>query len=75
MYIYIDSLECFENRPACYNEFRDFVLSKGTIMGISMTIASVFALVNMIFICCICFHPMTKTQKHKNFYARMMDTD
>ena len=67
--------ECYENKGACYDKFKDFLVSKGNMMGAGSIIAGVVCLANMIMICCICNHPNNRGRKRQNFYARMMEAD
>lgn len=67
------TLDCYSKKEACYDKFKDFMVSKGKVMGIATGIMTVIVLLNVIFVFCICCHPHTKAQKNKNFYARMMD--
>jgi hypothetical protein len=41
-------------------------------MGFACSIATLLCLINIITVCCICYHP-SKTSKGSNFYAKMMD--
>ena len=44
-------------------------------MGVWSVIASGVCFINMISICCICYHPNNRGRKRQNFYARMMESD
>lgn len=57
----------------CYVAFEEFLTGKGRLVGFGCMIATAVCLLNIITICCICFHP-TKTKKD-NFYQRMMEDD
>ena len=44
------------------------------LVGIGCAAAMSFAILNMIMICCLCFHP-SRTGNKANFYRRMIDDD
>ena len=65
-------IDCMNSRQGCYDQFKDFTISKGKKMGVWSIIASAVCLINMVMICCICYHPAHRDRKRQNFYARMM---
>ncbi len=54
--------------------FKDFLTGNGRLMGYACSIATLICLINVITVCCICYHP-SKRSRGSNFYARMMEDD
>ena len=46
----------------------------GRIVGFGCLIAMLVCLLNMVAVCCICYHP-SKTKSSSNFYSRMIEMD
>lgn len=42
-------------------------------MGVACLVGSLVCLVNMVMICCICYHPDNSGRKRENFYSRMLE--
>ena len=47
---------------------------KGKFVGFGCLAAMLLCFINIIALCCICFHP-SKTGKNSNFYSRMIEMD
>lgn len=63
-----------DRRPTqtCYDAFKGFFEKNGIILGIGCCAALTFCLLNMVMICCLCFHP-SKTGNRSDFYKRMVE--
>jgi hypothetical protein len=55
----------------CHDAFADFMTGKGRIVGIGCMIAMFICFLNIVAVCCICFHP-SKVGRGSNFYSRMI---
>ena len=62
------------NKPGCHHEFENFLTGKGRFVGFGCMVATGICLLNIITVCCICFH-RSKSKRGNNFYAKMMDED
>ena len=47
----------------------------GQIVGFGCLIALVICMINIIAVCCICYHPDRVRGKKSNFYSRMIELD
>ena len=65
-----------DQRPTqtCYDAFKGFFEKNGVILGLGCSAALAFSLLNMVMICCLCFHP-SKTGNRSDFYKRMVEDD
>ena len=66
------NLDCLNKKEACYDAFKDFMVSKVETFGIIGAIATLICLINIVTVCCLCYHPV-KRHTTKNFYSRMME--
>ena len=58
----------------CHSSFEDFMTGSGRIVGFGCLIAMLVCLLNIVAVCCICYHP-SKAKSSSNFYSRMIEMD
>lgn len=57
---------------SCYDALEDFFKKYGTILGIGCSAAFGVALLNVIMICCFCFHP-SKARNNKRLFTNLLE--
>jgi len=68
-------LDCFTNLENCHDAFENFMTGSGRIVGFGCLIAVLVCLLNIIAVCCICYHPTRVGGNRSNFYSRMIEMD
>jgi hypothetical protein len=59
-------------KEACYISLEDFFDKYGMILGIGCSAAFGVALLNIIMICCFCFHP-SKARNNKRLFTNLLE--
>ena len=68
------NVECFGGLKNCHDAFEDFMSGSGRVVGLGCLIAMLVCLINIVAVCCICYHPdRNKNGGASNFYQRMVD--
>ena len=61
-------------KESCYNAFKGFFERNGVVLGVGCAVALAFSILNMMMICCLCFHP-SRSGSRSDFYKRMVEDD
>ena len=69
---YLSYKDCLKEKDSCYNAFKGFLQGKGILFGLVSLFAMVVSFINVITVCCLCYHP-GKQRGMKNFYSRMLE--
>lgn len=58
----------------CHDAFDEFMSGTGRIVGFGCMAAMLVCFLNLVAVCCICFHP-SKVGRSSNFYSRMIEIE
>ena len=67
--------DCFAGLENCHDAFENFMTGSGRIVGFGCLIAVLVCLLNIVAVCCICYHPTRVGGNRSNFYSRMIEMD